>query len=433
MNPQIVQALMALAQRQGPGKMYGPPGPGGMLQPGAGLTPPKLPSLQPPIPKPQVFDLRQQAQPPQQQQGFNPWSKGNVGTMLQNTGMAMMAQSDMPGSTVLGNLGRSLPAGLQALDAKRSESEMQQAIDALDLDPKLKAAVALLPLAQQGPALASIMLAQGEPEVWEGKEGEFWTRGPDDKMQRVSPAVEPDPLDEERLLALYEGSSEEQRKLGLEAGIWGPKGPLVSTTTNILPGERAYDTSRGTAMAGQMNDIQAASTSSFQELTDLDRMETMLTADSDGDGVPDVYTGAGGELVLGMKRIGEAFGMDFEGVAEGEVIQSLANQMALKLRNPEGGAGMPGALSDKDRVFLTSMVAGLTKSREGNLKIIEARRRMLVRQQEVADLALRYEAEHGRLDDGFNRLLQQTFSEKHMFEDLAEQAGDPLWKKYLGN
>lgn len=81
---------------------------------------------------------------------------------------------------------------------------------------------------------------------------------------------------------------------------------------------------------------------------------------------PDVYQGTGGGSVLEFKKAAQALGFDVEGVPAGEAVRMVANQFALALRNPAGGEGMPGALSDRDLSFLVSSVPGLTNTRGGN-------------------------------------------------------------------
>ena len=44
-------------------------------------------------------------------------------------------------------------------------------------------------------------------------------------------------------------------------------------------------------------------------------------------------------------------------------------EFALELRNPSGGAGMPGAMSDADRNFLASIPPSLANTKEGRALI----------------------------------------------------------------
>lgn len=77
------------------------------------------------------------------------------------------------------------------------------------------------------------------------------------------------------------------------------------------------------------------------------------------------YTGPGANALLGIKRAANAFGIKVDGLAEGEAARALSNQLALALRNPAGGEGMPGAMSNSDREFLRQSVPSLENSPQG--------------------------------------------------------------------
>lgn len=80
---------------------------------------------------------------------------------------------------------------------------------------------------------------------------------------------------------------------------------------------------------------------------------------------PNVYTGAGGETVLGIKKLAQSFGVDIEGVGPGEQIQKISRKAALALKDD-----LPGPMSDSDRKFLQSLPAGLNTTPEGNRLVI---------------------------------------------------------------
>jgi hypothetical protein len=90
--------------------------------------------------------------------------------------------------------------------------------------------------------------------------------------------------------------------------------------------------------------------------------------------------------------------------------------MALQLRNPSGGAGMPGALSDRDVQFLRAMVPGLAKTPEGNKLIIETARKLSQREIQVAQLARDYRKKKGQLDEGFYDQLKVFSDANPLFE-----------------
>jgi hypothetical protein len=97
----------------------------------------------------------------------------------------------------------------------------------------------------------------------------------------------------------------------------------------------------------------------------------------------------------------------------------LSNEMALELRNPSGGAGMPGAMSDQDRAFLANMTPGLGKTPGGNKLIIETARKIAKRDQEVAKMARAYRNKKGHFDYGFFDELQDYADKNPLFKDVA--------------
>lgn len=82
-------------------------------------------------------------------------------------------------------------------------------------------------------------------------------------------------------------------------------------------------------------------------------------------------TGTGRTTIVAAKKaLSLVTGQDYEGVAEAEVFGALSNQLALAIRNPDSGMGLPGATSNRDIQFLIDSIASLDKTREGNAKIL---------------------------------------------------------------
>ena len=84
-----------------------------------------------------------------------------------------------------------------------------------------------------------------------------------------------------------------------------------------------------------------------------------------------------------------------------EAAQAMSQQMALELRNPAGGAGMPGAMSDADRQFLQQMTPSIANSAKGRTQMIDAAVKVETRNQQVSQFARNYEKKYGKLDQGF--------------------------------
>ena len=63
-----------------------------------------------------------------------------------------------------------------------------------------------------------------------------------------------------------------------------------------------------------------------------------------------------------------------QGIPEAEAANAITNQMALAARNTANGQGMPGAMSDADRAFLSAMQPGITRTPAGNKLMIKIAR-----------------------------------------------------------
>ncbi|MBN9321363.1 MAG: hypothetical protein J0H24_04510, partial [Delftia acidovorans] len=100
----------------------------------------------------------------------------------------------------------------------------------------------------------------------------------------------------------------------------------------------------------------------------------------------------------------------------------LSGEIALELRNPSGGAGMPGAMSDADRQFLQNMVPGLQTTPQGRTLMLDTAKRLAQRDIDVARLAREYRRRNGQIDEGFYEELAR-FSEANPLFSQKNQAG----------
>lgn len=199
----------------------------------------------------------------------------------------------------------------------------------------------------------------------------------------------------------------------------------VSLTNNSIQ-EDEFSKKMGAHLAEAYSGILKSSRAAQGELGTLDRMEQALSN-------PAVYQGTAAEAVNGIKRMAESIGFDMEGVSDAEVIQSLGNKMALALRNPDSGMGMPGAMSDKDREFLVSSVPGLSKTPEGNLKLIGYMRKVAERKIMIAKMARAYRKDNSVLNEGFYDELESYSEANPMFaNEQAEPISSPSSTDRLG-
>jgi hypothetical protein len=204
--------------------------------------------------------------------------------------------------------------------------------------------------------------------------------------------------------------------------------PGVQVNSNMPPLESEEQKQVGRYYGERFSSMQDSGIKAAGGIARLERLDQLLDQ---------VNTGAFADNMLSLKKAAKAVGVDLDAmgvrddVAPAEAANALANEMALELRNPAGGAGMPGAMSDKDREMLQSMTPSLTQTPEGRKLLIDARKRLYKREQQVAQRARSYRQKNGRLDEGFFDELAQWSEQNPLYsnEDMnrAEKARLPTF------
>jgi hypothetical protein len=177
-------------------------------------------------------------------------------------------------------------------------------------------------------------------------------------------------------------------------------------------GETKYDEFNSKSFAELNHEIPKAASQARSKIATLDRLGQIL-AD------PNISTGAGAGLILDAKRYAKTIGIDVGDLSGPEAVRAIQNQFALELRNPSGGAGMPGAMSDKDREFLQSIPPGLERTPEGNKVIGGYLKKIANRSLEIERLRQQYVRKNGRLNDGFYQELADFSDANPLFPEQA--------------
>ena len=166
-----------------------------------------------------------------------------------------------------------------------------------------------------------------------------------------------------------------------------------TSVINMPSQEKAESKTVGEFFGKTYADIQSAGLGATNKINKVERLNTLLDGVQTGKLTPFGVDVASTAASLGFKidpKLGNKQAAD-----------ALSKEMALELRNPSGGAGMPGALSNSDREFLMSMTPGLTSDPAGRKLISESMVKMAKRDQEVAKIAREYRKKNGNLDEGF--------------------------------
>lgn len=194
--------------------------------------------------------------------------------------------------------------------------------------------------------------------------------------------------------------------------------------------ESAFAKNFGKILADEYMSTQKAGQESINQTAKYQRLNQLLEGVQTGR-----FTGTAKEVKKAAKGIGiniEALGIP-DDVSQLEAAEALSNQMALELRNPAGGAGMPGAMSDADRQYLQRMVPGIANTPEGRALMVETAQKLAKRNAEVAQLARNYRLKTGRFDDGFYNVLAEYSAQNPLFSDGNQSPQLPANRPPLEN
>lgn len=171
------------------------------------------------------------------------------------------------------------------------------------------------------------------------------------------------------------------------------------------------------AAAKTHSELQESAATARSGLNQIQRLDELLK---------EIDTGKFSTSTLEIKRIAKSFGIDLgdKEIGQQEAANALVNQLALAMRNPSGGAGMPGAMSDSDRQFLVKTVPGLETTPEGRALMIQTARAMYQRSIEMARVANEYlrSKEFATDPSGLYAKLQE-FADKNPLFGGATQGG----------
>lgn len=212
------------------------------------------------------------------------------------------------------------------------------------------------------------------------------------------------PTDDEREYAAYEKQEKAAGRVPLsfmeyQTTLKAAGRPSTSVT---VAGDKAGAAEMGKLHAGTYDLLRKNAAGADQLIDQLDTVERAINTG--------IQTGLGGDAIQYVRRIGTALGIaDANKTAAGELLNAVGNKLALAVRSPGGeGGGMPGAMSDADRMFLRDTVPGLLKTPEGNRQLIAIMRAAAERHRTLHRMAVEYARENGgQLDPAFDLKVRE--------------------------
>jgi hypothetical protein len=304
-------------------------------------------------------------------------------------------------------LGQGMQQGMQGFQQAQQMNQQQQLFDLKKAEMARQAnapismgpgSVLLDPITKQ-PVFQASFAPRAEPEV----------KAPQTRKVRI-------------------GNEEVTQEFNPQTMQWSEvgRGPAFSDKPLVTIGgeqqESAFQKRLGQEMGDQYANLLKADMNAPATIGKYERLSGLLSSVNTGK-----FKGATTDLKAAAKSLGidlNALGVT-DDVAPAQAARALSNQIALELRNPAGGAGMPGALSDKDREFLIASIPGLENDPAAIGKMIEYRVKLARREQEVAKKARAYRKKNGRFDEGFYDELQEWSDKNPLFPAAKSQAPAP--------
>jgi len=207
--------------------------------------------------------------------------------------------------------------------------------------------------------------------------------------------------------------------------LTAPSQPLVTVDNRQ---ENEFNKKVGSELGEQYSGLLKADMNAPSTIAKYQRLGSLLGGIQTGK-----FKGATTDIKAAAKGLGidlGALGVT-DDVAPAQAARALSNQVALELRNPAGGAGMPGAMSDKDREFLLQSVPNLENDPNAIGKMIEYRVKLAQREQEVAKKARAYRKAHnGVFDEGFFDELKDWSEKNPLFPESEKSPSPSRVKRY---
>ena len=196
----------------------------------------------------------------------------------------------------------------------------------------------------------------------------------------------------------------------------------IKVNPNPTEGEKTYDVES----AKQYADLSKTYRDSW---SNAGRMNGMLDTLDQLYKDPNVTSGGLADNITGLKGIAASLNINIAGKSSEDAIKSITNRFALELRNPSGGAGMPGSMSDSDRNFLSSIPPTLSNTPAGRELISYVMRAVNNRDKQVSDFAQKYEEKNGRLDTKFITEMRKWSDANPIIDEKQKAIIQALIKK----
>lgn len=229
-----------------------------------------------------------------------------------------------------------------------------------------------------------------------------------------------------------EALSQDPTNPKLQAAVINAQNQLKKETTfappTIVFKEQGAEAQKvGEYFGKTFTDLQESEIKSRQRVQKLERATDLLKDIDTGK-----LTAQGVELGKLLNSAGFPIAEDIGNL---EAADALFKEYALELRDPSGGAGMPGAMSDADREFLQKASGSITTSPKAREIMLETQQAIAKRNADVAKLARDYRKANKQIDEGFYDDLKEFSDKNPLFTKPFEEkygAGQSMTGNMIG-
>lgn len=196
-------------------------------------------------------------------------------------------------------------------------------------------------------------------------------------------------------------------------------------STNVaLNANNSAETEYAKGKAQDALGLERSADKTLQERQQLQVFKSLVQDFKTGKLAPAQSTaGAWGDALGIDPKTMEKFGIPANAAVDGQLIESLSNQMTLGMIGTKGGEGgsMPANnFSDADRKFLTNTVPGLARVHGGNLVLAEIKQRGLDRHLDKISMWDEYRSQGKKYEDFERDWRKKIRSEPSLFADIPQ-------------
>lgn len=200
--------------------------------------------------------------------------------------------------------------------------------------------------------------------------------------------------------------------------------PIDTSPTITMQANTTGETEYSKGKAQDALGLERSADKTMQERQQLQVFKSLVQDFKTGKLAPAQMTAGAWADAIGIDpKTMEKFGVPANAAVNGQLIESLSNQMTLGMIGTKGGEGgsMPANnFSDADRKFLQNTVPGLARQQGGNMVLAEIKQRGLDRQLDKISMWDDYRSQGKKFEEFERDWRAKVRSEPSLFADIPD-------------